>query len=189
MQFIILRLAGARRPRSVVVLGLLCFAMLVCSSIGAQAASDPPVLTVQPISQSVASGSNVVLNSAVTGTPPLSFQWLANGTNVPGATSNILTLKPVTILSAGDYIVVVTNVFGMATSDVARVTIDQNLTFKILALRTNGFVAFEVNQLTGDDRGGMAVSSNSVFLTGDNTTARWRKQDLSAGTQAGQQFN
>src|SRR5678815_591831 len=35
----------------------------------------------------------------------------------------------------------------------------------------------------------MAVSSNNVFLTGDATTGRWRKQDLTAGASAGQQYD
>src|SRR2546421_7913573 len=56
------------------------------------------------------------------------------------------------------------------------------------SLRTNGFVSFEVDTITGDDHGGMALSPQSVFLTGDNSTARWRKQDLTQGAAVGRVF-
>jgi len=159
------------------------------AALTAHADADPPQITLQPVSQSVTSGSTVVLSISAAGTPPLSYQWLDNGTNVPNAISNNLTLKSVTILSGGSYQVVVSNPFGNATSEVARISIDENLTFRVLALRTNGFVAFEVGSITGDDRGGMAISSNSVFLTGDSATGRWRKQDLTSGARAPQQYN
>lgn len=145
--------------------------------------NTPPRITVQPVDQSAPSGSNVTLSVTATGSPPLNYQWLANGTNVPNAVSSTLTLNQVTIFSAGRYQALVSNPFGSVTTDVARVTIDDDLIFRILALRTNGFVALEVNSITGDDRGGMAISSNSVFLTGDSGTGHWRKQDLTAGAR------
>src|SRR4029079_2164505 len=52
----------------------------------------------------------------VSGTPPLSYQWLYNGTNLAGATSAALTLTNVQFANAGNYSVRVTNAAGSALS-------------------------------------------------------------------------
>src|SRR4051812_12302835 len=161
----------------------------LCAILAARAASGPPQITSQPASQSVSSGTGVTLSVSATGTQPLAYQWYKNSAIVPGATSSSLLLNNGSVLNAGDYYVSISNVFGIATSDIARVTVDVALTFRLLSLRTNGFVAFEVNTIVGDDRGGMAVSSNSVFLNGDNGTAHWRKSDLASSSRTSQRFD
>src|SRR6266850_724251 len=174
-------LQAARRLRSkagVLVAMALCFSNLQSFAQGTGVA---PQITVQPVSQSASTGSDAAFGVTVIGTAPLSYQWRANGTNVPGAASSTLFLTNVSIFNGGSYVVVITNGFGAVTSDVARLNIDIDLTFRIVSLRTNGFVAFEVNNIVGDDRGGMAVSHDNVFLNGDNATAVWRAQDLANG--------
>jgi len=49
--------------------------------------SAQPVITSQPTNQIVQNGSNAVFNVAVSGTGPFTYQWQANGTNIP----NIIT--------------------------------------------------------------------------------------------------
>jgi hypothetical protein len=79
--------------------------------------SAAPVIGTQPASQFVLQGSNATFNVTVTGTPPLSYQWWFNGTNiVAGATNASLTLVNVQTTNAGNYSVVVTNIAGSATS-------------------------------------------------------------------------
>ena len=73
----------------------------------------------------------------------------------------------INLLRAGAYTVVITNNFGAVTSAVAMLNVDENLTFRLLELRTSGAIILEVNTITGDDRGGMAVGGTNVFLTGD----------------------
>jgi len=131
----------------------------------------------------------VTLSVSATGTAPLSYQWFRNQFAVATGTNSALVLTNGSVLNAGNYFVVVSNSAGAATSQVARVTVDEALTFRILALRTNGFVALEVNSIAGDDRGGMAVSANSVFLNGDGATAHWRKSDLAVAGRASQRFD
>jgi PEP-CTERM motif len=46
----------------------------------------------------------------------------------------------------------------------------QAQTFRIDSLTANNASAVEVNTVTGDDRGGIAVSNSNVFLTGDSAT-------------------
>ncbi|MBA3846674.1 MAG: immunoglobulin domain-containing protein [Planctomycetes bacterium] len=47
----------------------------------------PVVITSQPRSTAVAIGATASFSIAVTGTQPISFQWLKNGVAIPGATS------------------------------------------------------------------------------------------------------
>jgi hypothetical protein len=53
----------------------------------------------------------------------LSFQWLLNGTDIPGATNAILSFPTIQATNAGNYSVVVTNAAGAVTSSVAILTV------------------------------------------------------------------
>lgn len=57
--------------------------------------------------------------------------------------------------------------------------------FNISSLTSANATTIEVNSLTGDDRGGIAVSGTHVFLTGDAATARFARGALSGGTGLG----
>lgn len=57
--------------------------------------------------------------------------------------------------------------------------------FSITSLSTANATVIEVNSLTGDDRGGIAVSGTHVFLTGDSATARFARGSLSGGAGLG----
>ncbi|MFM8602095.1 MAG: fibronectin type III domain-containing protein [Actinomycetota bacterium] len=54
--------------------------------------------------------------------------------------------------------------------------------FRVDAYSTTGFSGLEVAGLTGDDRGGMALTTGNVLLTGDSNIARWGHASLSNGT-------
>ena len=82
-----------------------------------------PVITTQPVAQTVSAGSTVTFSVIATGTPPLTYQWQKDGTNLPGATSATLTLTSVTTASGGNYRVLVSNVAGSATSATALLTV------------------------------------------------------------------
>ncbi|HLX95184.1 MAG TPA: immunoglobulin domain-containing protein, partial [Verrucomicrobiae bacterium] len=86
-----------------------------------------PEITTQPTNQAVAVGSFVTLAATATGTPPLSFQWqvqgtnliwtnLVNGGNISGATNTTLTINPAQITNSANYQLIVTNYAGSATS-------------------------------------------------------------------------
>src|SRR4051812_16797980 len=167
------RFCLARRRISTHMAALLLVGLFLTVRPASGAAGAPQIVQ-QPASQTVSSGTPVTLQVGASGNAPLSYQWFRNSLSLPGATSDALVLTNGSVLNAGSYFVIVTNTAGSVTSSVARVRVDEELTFQVLALRTNGFVALEANQITGDDRGGMAVSSNSVFLTGDTATGRWR---------------
>ncbi|GEM_PF-1226663 len=93
---------------------------------------NPPSISVEPNDVTVVEGVPVRLQVTAAGTPPLSYQWQLNGTNIdllPNATnfvgidSNVLTILRVTASEVGRYRVVVTNLYGSVTSREAVVSI------------------------------------------------------------------
>jgi len=95
----------------------------VTSSVVTLATNSPPVITSQPASQNILRGTTAGVSVGVTGNSPLSYQWFFNGTNLPGANTSALTLPNFQSANAGNYAVVVTNIFGSATSAVAALTL------------------------------------------------------------------
>ena len=90
----------------------------------------PPSIATQPANQFGALGSPIVLAVTAAGTGPLSYQWfqagvpLAEGGNISGSTSNILTIAGLTTNEVASYFVVVTNVIGSVTSTSASVSVN-----------------------------------------------------------------
>ncbi len=83
-----------------------------------------PSITAGPQSQTVNDGATVTFSVTATGTQPFSYQWKKNGTDISGATSASLTLNAVSLSSAGNYTVAVTNVAGSVTSATALLTVN-----------------------------------------------------------------
>ena len=84
----------------------------------------PLVITSQPQSQSVVRGANVPFSVTASGQGPFSYQWQFQNANLPGATNSTLVLTNVQPSQTGTYSVVVSNVFGTATSTNASLVID-----------------------------------------------------------------
>ena len=82
-----------------------------------------PVITLQPQSQTVYSGSNVTFSANADGPPPLLWQWQFDEVALPGATTSMLTLNHVTTNQNGNYSVAVTNAQGFDHSQVATLTV------------------------------------------------------------------
>lgn len=79
----------------------------------------PPVVTAQPMAQTVLTGANAAFSVSATG-PSLTYQWRKNGANIVGATAATYTTPAVTYLDSGAlYTVVVTNADGTVTSSPA----------------------------------------------------------------------
>lgn len=91
-----------------------------------------PAFTVQPWNRAIAvtARTNILLAAKCAGVQPMSYQWLLNGTNLPGATSDslILTNQPspqfgtVRFLPAGSYQLMASNAYGVAISKPAKIT-------------------------------------------------------------------
>lgn len=81
-----------------------------------------PYIAQSPVSQTVVVGTHISFNVIASGTGPLSYQWQANGTNIPGATASIYNKANVQTTDAGTYQAIVANAYGSATSSVAVLT-------------------------------------------------------------------
>ena len=95
----------------------------VTSAVATLTVWVPPAITLQPAPQTALAGATVNFSVAASGTEPLSYQWLFNGTNLDGALAETLSLTNVQPEQAGGYSVVVANVAGSVTSAVATLTV------------------------------------------------------------------
>ena len=144
--------------------------------------SGPPLLVQSPRATGVLLGSLVTLNVFASGLPALRYQWRFNGVEIPGATNSALVLSNVSASVAGVYNVRVTNPLGATNSADAILSVIDAKPFRIVSLGTAGSQVVDHDALTSDDRGGIAVSRDSVFITGDATTARFAAANLGGGT-------
>lgn len=86
--------------------------------------THPPSITTQPASQTVPSGDDATFTVGASGTDPLSYQWYYNtNTLLGGQTGTSLNLLNVDAADEGEYHVVVTNLYGTATSAPAVLTV------------------------------------------------------------------
>ena len=91
------------------------------------AATALPVLTYQPVSRAADTGATATFTALASG-GALTWQWSRNGTPIPGATLNTLTLADVTASDFTTYTATATNTLGSATSDPAALTLDDSAT-------------------------------------------------------------
>ena len=82
-----------------------------------------PFFWLQPQDKNIICNDSFTFQSAAYGSAPLNYQWQFNGTNLLGATSQLLILTNVPENEAGEYSVVVTNFSGSVTSRVAVLTV------------------------------------------------------------------
>ncbi|MCA9323161.1 MAG: HYR domain-containing protein, partial [Planctomycetes bacterium] len=85
---------------------------------------DAPIITMQPMSQTVCENGSATFSVAATGTPPLTYQWRFGGMPIMGATGASYTVNPVTLADDGSYDVIVSNNCGSATSGSATLTVE-----------------------------------------------------------------
>jgi pectate lyase/pectin methylesterase-like acyl-CoA thioesterase len=89
----------------------------------------PPSIVTPPLSQSRTAGATALFSVVARGTSPLVYQWLKNGSEIPGANGDVLTLNNIQTADAAAYSVVVSNAGGSVTSPAATLTvIDPTLT-------------------------------------------------------------
>jgi len=94
------------------------------ATLTVSAAAVAPSITAQPASQSVTAGQTATFSVAATGSAPLGYQWMKNGTAILGANSLSYT-TPATTSSdnAAQFAVTVTNTAGNVTSNSATLTV------------------------------------------------------------------
>ncbi len=95
----------------------------VTSLVAVLTVNSSPVLTAQPQGANVALNSPVDFSVAAVGSAPLRYQWKKGGTTIASATNTTFTIASAQAADAATYTVVVTNLFGSATSSNAVLTV------------------------------------------------------------------
>ena len=89
-----------------------------------------PVITTEPLSQSVSVGQPASFTVAVSNLLSGTYRWytngvaLANGNEISGSTTATLTINPTAFSDAANYSVVISNVYGSATSVPVTLTVN-----------------------------------------------------------------
>jgi len=142
--------------------------------------STPPSITSMSPNTYVRANSTAVLSVGAYGTPPLTYQWQLNGTNLFNKTNAFLNLAGVQPTNAGIYTVIITNGFGSiatnATLWVGQFTLNAGRTN--LLLSTNGF------QLNLDG----VLTTNPVVLFGSTDLVNWLPLFTNSATTGSFQF-
>jgi uncharacterized repeat protein (TIGR01451 family) len=132
----------------------------------------PPVITLQPVSQTVPAGANVQFTTTAVGAAPLQYQWQRNGADVPGATGPVLLLNNVSPADLGVYRLRVSNSVGVALSDPAVLAISGPPVVSTIADRAidedtdTGLIAFTVQDFDTAEQtlSLLGVSGNTVLV-------------------------
>ena len=150
--------------------------------------AQPPAITGQPASLSVAVGADASFTVAASGAPPLTYQWYRGVDPVSGGTSATLTLADVTAADSGGYHAVVTNPYGSTSSDVATLAVSTSAVTRVFetnfaqdtlhaaspvvtATRTNWYIMaskLATNSNVGDDPATTGVVETRPFTLGLN---------------------
>jgi Immunoglobulin I-set domain/Fibronectin type III domain len=75
-----------------------------------------PKILLGPQNQTISAGNNAFLGALASGAPPLSYQWYTGGNPISNATNSSLFLTGLTAGQAGNYSLVVTNLYGSAST-------------------------------------------------------------------------
>src|ERR1019366_1275249 len=94
-------------------------------SITVAAVLNPPLIASQPTNMTVVSGSSAAFSVTASGTAPLCYQWWASGAGISAATNASYSLTSARASDAGNYTVVITNLYGSVTSSVAVLTVNK----------------------------------------------------------------
>lgn len=152
-----------------------CRVMTSCSPQGTQPnvpfIGNKPIITLQPVNQSVQVGAEVVFAVAATGTAPLSYQWYKNGILLPGKTSSDLVLENAQVSDSAGFYVIVSNAFGSVQSNTVSLTVGSGLTAVTIVTQPSS-----VAGIVGGAANFTVVAAGSPVIT-----YQWRKNGAPIG--------
>ena len=109
----------------------------------------PPLVTQQPAGSTVAKGAPAAVAAQVAGTSPLKYQWTLNSQAIAGATNATLAIPSASETNEGNYVLTVSNAFGVASSQPAALSVLQTAMNGLL-IPTNAFWRYRFD---GSDQG------------------------------------
>ena len=153
--------------------------------------SDAPTLSTDGLSRVADVGNAVSFSVTASGTTPFTYRWRFNGNTIAGATTSQLTLSAAQLTNAGNYVCVVTNTLGSATSRVISLTVYPAQTTVFLdTFDTNSAGRWLLNRSSSDTRvtfnydySGMGIGS-APHSTGGTTRGLRLEANLTAGVVA-----
>ena len=110
-----------------------------------------PQILRPPVGLTAYTGRDVTLQATAVGASPLNYQWLCNGTNLPGATNTALRLPNVQFANAGNYQLFVSNSIATALSLPAKLTVISNSTLTFLTQTPSGVTNYQGSKVTLDN--------------------------------------
>ena len=141
----------------------------VTSTAATLSVNFSPTISVQPKTQAVSTGGNLVLSVVANGFPAPTYQWkkgatnLTDGGRISGATTATLTISTVQTGDEGGYSVVVSNTTApSATSSTANIT-----------LVSAGFSATHALVGAGYTPGGTVTVTNTINYSSDLSSLLW----------------
>ena len=114
-----------------------------------QPTNQPPTITSLQATNQADVGASLAFSLTATGTGPLAYQWLCNGSNLISATNSILSFPSISMAQAGVYLAIVTNTFGSATSAPVNLTVYVTAPILTPLPRVNGHFAVNVTGRAG----------------------------------------
>jgi hypothetical protein len=128
-------------------------------------AQVPPFIITQPQSTNAVAGDSAGLSVVAGGTEPLFFQWQFDGTNLDGATDSTLDFSDISTNQNGIYDVVISNTYGVVTSQIAVVT-----AFNITIHWTGGGDGVSWNDPNNWNTGLLPTSADSILIGAGSET-------------------
>ncbi len=149
--------------------------------------NEAPTISSQPAGQLIVNTEAAAFSVSAIGTDPLRYQWRKDGMAIANATNTTFSLPSALVSDSGGYTVVITNNYGAVTSSVAVLTVEPITTdlLKITSLRTNNFFVVDPLNYAGDDRGGLVVTDQKIFLRGDDSVGSFNVTNLGSGVRLG----
>lgn len=136
----------------------------------------PPIITVQPQSQTNTYGTTVSFSVVATSLSAREYQWRFNGVNIAGATNTTYFINNVQAWHAANYSVAITNAVGYAISSNALLTVVVP-SGGVIAWGNNQFGQSTVPPGLTNVAAIAAGGSHSMVLRNDGTVLAWGDND------------
>jgi hypothetical protein len=141
----------------------------------------PPSIAAHPQPQVVNPGSNATFTVTANGTPPFTYQWRFNTTNIAGATGSSFTRNNAQHTNAGLYSVTVANPAGTAISQSAELIVRPEIMFG--QRLSNGFFQLLYHGTPGRNyaiEGSATLTNWNTLISISNSAVSMQYQDTNA---------